>query len=127
MANGEAVLLDSVILIDHLNGLTVATDYLREVAGRAHISAITQAELLAGFAPGKAASVQQLLSRFPLRAIDRAHADRAAQLRRQHGWKLPDAFQAAAAQILGAKLATRNARDFDPRQHEFVVIPYEIR
>lgn len=46
--SGEGVLLDSVILIDHFDGVAAATAYLRTVRS-ARISAITRAEVLAGF------------------------------------------------------------------------------
>jgi len=49
--NGEGVLLDSVILIDHFNGVVKATRYLRRVAKQGHVSAITRAEVLSGFDP----------------------------------------------------------------------------
>lgn len=120
------VLLDSVILIDHFNGITAATDYLREVASRASISAITRAEVLTGFAPRPAALARRLLERFRLIVIDAAVADLAAKLRRQHRWKLPDALQAAAAQHHHLFLATRNTKDFDPRRHRFVRVPYVL-
>jgi hypothetical protein len=47
-------------------------------------------------------------------------------LRRQHGWKLPDAFQAATAQEHNLKLITRNTKDFTPDVHDFVVVPYRL-
>ena len=53
-------------------------------------------------------------------------ADLAAVLRREHGWKLPDAFQAALAQHYGVTLATRNTKDFPPSRYEFVVVPYAL-
>ena len=43
-------LLDSVILIDHFNGVGAATAYLGETHGQAVVSVITRAEVLAGFA-----------------------------------------------------------------------------
>ena len=46
--------------------------------------------------------------------------------RRRNGWKLPDAFQAALAQLHNLKLATRNTRDFPPQQYLFVVVPYTL-
>jgi predicted nucleic acid-binding protein len=53
----------------------------------------------------------------------RADADETARLRRLHGWKLPDAFQAALARRHGLRLATRNPNDFDPDEHDFVEVP----
>jgi len=120
------LLLDSVILIDHFNGVPAATQYLREIHADAAISVITRAEVLAGFAPRAATKVKRLLDRFPTLTIDRGIADAAAALRRTHRWKLPDALQAAVARKHGLKLVTRNRRDFPPERHRFVRIPYEV-
>ncbi|MEK7404342.1 MAG: PIN domain-containing protein [Acidobacteriota bacterium] len=59
-------------------------------------------------------------------AFDREAADLAASLRRKYRWRLPDAFQAALAQLHGLKLATRNVRDFPPKQFDFVEAPYTL-
>lgn len=120
-----AVLLDSVILIDHLNGIPAATLYLREVEG-AHISAITRAEVLAGTHPSALSLTKRLLNRYPLLTIDTEAADLAAEFRRNQGWRLPDAFQAALAQIHGLQLATRNTKDFSPVKHSWVIVPYRL-
>ena len=108
------VLLDSVILIDHFNGRAEATDYLLVERGNAAISVIRRAEVLAGF--------DAVL--FPVLAVTEEVADVAAALRRQHRWKLPDAFQAALAQIHKLRLATRHTRDFPADQFGFVTVPY---
>ena len=42
-------LLDSVILIDHFNGLEKATSFINRVHSRSAISVITRAEVLVGF------------------------------------------------------------------------------
>ncbi len=42
-------LLDSCILIDHFNGLTQATNYLKTHQSNCCISVITKAEVLIGF------------------------------------------------------------------------------
>lgn len=121
-----SVLLDSVIVIDHLNGVSAATRYLESVK-EASISVITRAEVLAGLTLSAVPAVTEWLDRYPTFAIDRRTADLAADLRRQYKWKLPDAFQAAVAQHQGLKLATRNTKDFPPHRHRFVVIPYSLR
>lgn len=126
MNGDEAVLLDSVIVIDHLNGVDPATAYIRSVLPRASISAIARAEVLAGFEPAAASVVRQLLDRFRLIVIDADVADLAAELRRAHRWRLPDALQAAVACVHSLKLATRNTRDFDPGVHAFVEVPYSV-
>jgi predicted nucleic acid-binding protein len=124
--NGDDFLLDSVILIDHFNGHDVATDFLRQVTGRAFVSAITRAEVLAGFADPDLDLARQLLDLIPLLPIDQPIADIAARLRSDRRWRLPDAFQAAAAIHHGLRLATRNTRDFDPNRDRFVVVPYRL-
>ena len=119
------ILLDSVILIDHLNGIGAATAYLSQVHLNAAVSAVTRAEVLAGYDEQATPPIKQLLDAFPVLSLDAPIADLAATLRRQHKWKLPDAFQAALAQTHKLKLATRNTKDF-PSRHDFVEIPYEL-
>lgn len=120
------VLLDSVILIDHFNGVEPATSYLEEVWEVASISAITRAEVLTGFEPADEPLAINLLDRFRLLPIDQPVADLGARLRRDHGWKLPDALQAAVARGHNLILATRNFRDFSPDRYEFVRVPYRL-
>ena len=121
-----ALLLDSVILIDHFNGVTAATEYLRQNWTSASVSVIMRAEVLTGFQVHRETLAKQLLDRFPTLPAAADDADLAAALRRQYRWKLPDAFQAAIAVNHRLKLATRNTRDFDPAHHSFVVIPYSL-
>jgi predicted nucleic acid-binding protein len=118
------VLLDSVILIDHLNGIRAATAYIAKVHLTASISAVTRAEVLTGYDEADQEPIKRLLEAFPVHPIDKAVADLAANLRRKQKWKLPDAFQAAIAQTHKLKLATRNTKDFPPETYEFVEVPY---
>lgn len=120
------ILLDSVILIDHFNGIRAATSYLRRTEGSSVISVITRAEVLSGFDAASAALALPLLDRFQTLPIDRDTADRAAHLRREHRWRLPDALQAALADIHGLQLATRNTRDFPPAKFKFAIEPYRL-
>jgi predicted nucleic acid-binding protein len=120
-------LLDSVILIDHFNGIMQATNYLQLlVPDKTAISVITRAEILVGFEAGTEEVALRLLDEFALYPIDRVIADRAAELRRTYGWKLPDAFQAAIALQHNLRLITRNTKDFDPKRHPFVDVPYVL-
>lgn len=118
-------LLDSVILIDHFNDIPEATAYLDEIEDRAAISVVTRAEVLTGF-EADSWEEAELLDEFPLLEITKPIADLTASLRREHGWKLPDAFQAALAQHHNLKLATRNTKDFPPERHGFIVVPYVL-
>jgi predicted nucleic acid-binding protein len=119
-------LLDSVILIDHFNGIPQATAYLSAMQGRIAISVITRAEVLAGFDRQAAKMAAMLLNRFPTLIIDKSVADVAARLRREFRWKMPDALQAAVAKRNGLRLVTRNTRDFPPGRHKFVTVPYAL-
>lgn len=122
----KTYLLDSVILIDHLNKIPQATDFIHNNREQCCISVITRAEVLAGIEEKNVSDVRQLLDQFFLFDICRSTADLAAKLRKTHGWKLPDAFQAALSQENGLKLVTRNTKDFSPPKHPFVSIPYSI-
>lgn len=118
-------LLDSVIIIDHLNSVLQATEFLLALdPEQTAISVITYAEILTGLDEDGERQARPLLSSFAMLEIDAAVAEKAAALRRQHGWKLPDAFRAALAIIHDVKLCTRNTKDFNPQQHSFVEIPY---
>lgn len=116
--------MDSCILIDHFNGRQEATDYLAEIEGKASLSVITRAEVLAGFSVFEAAIACGLLDRFPTLPIELPVSDLAARMRREGRLKMPDALQAALAQYLGMKLVTRNTRDFPPEKFSFVIVPY---
>lgn len=118
-------LLDSVILIDHFNGVPRATEFLLALdPEKTAISVISYAEILTGLDEDGERRARLLLSSFEMLEINAAVAEKAAALRRQHGWKLPDAFQAAIAILHDIKLCTRNTKDFNPQKHSFVEIPY---
>ena len=121
------LLLDPVIVIDHFNGIDAATRFPRSHYDDCAISAITRAEVMAGFDTlDDASTAAGLLDRFSTLGIDKTIADLAAALRREHRWKLPDAFQAAIAHHHALKLVTRNTKDFPPRDLAFVAVPYTL-
>ncbi|MDZ7791074.1 MAG: PIN domain-containing protein [Xanthomonadales bacterium] len=119
-------LVDSVIVIDHLNGRVEATRFLADSASRSALSVITRAEVLAGCDEHNERPVIALLDQFPTLPIDVSTADRAARLRRTERWKLPDAIQAAIAIGHDLTLVTRNTRDFRPGERLDVLIPYQF-
>jgi predicted nucleic acid-binding protein len=124
--SGDGVLLDTVIVIDHLNGIERATEFMSSLGDRARLSAITRAEVLAGLDDPALDLARRLLNRLPMLVIDSPVADIAATFRRQRRWRLPDALQAAVAVHHGLQLATRNTRDFDPARDSFVIVPYVV-
>jgi predicted nucleic acid-binding protein len=91
------LLVDSVVLIDHLSGNTHATEFLAQNRHKASVSVITRAEVLVGAREHDIAAITRLLDALPTLGIDREAADSAATLRREHNLRLPDAFQAALA------------------------------
>ncbi len=118
-------LLDSVIVIDHLNGIEAASNYLRLHHSEAAISVITRAEVLAGVRhEDRIPATARLLDQLFTYSIDAITTDLAAHLRRQFRWKLPDAMQAAIAQRYHLQLVTRNLKDFPPERYPFVTVPY---
>ena len=120
-------LIDSVIIIDHLNGIDKATQFILNLDPRqAAISVITRTEILTGIHENEQIEIIHLLDQYKLLIIDKSIADLAASLRRKYGWKLPDAFQAALAQYHKIKLSTRNTKDFNPQKQGFVEIPYSL-
>jgi predicted nucleic acid-binding protein len=126
-SNKLKYLLDSVILIDHFNGLDAATAFLSEAGAGCALSVITRAEVLAGFDDETESLARDLLDQFITLPITAAIADRAAALRRSERWRLPDAFQAAVAVHHKLTLVTRNTRDFQPGgSSPKVLVPYRF-
>jgi len=120
-------LLDSVILIDHLNAIDQATHFIAGLEPRTTaISVISLAEILVGLEDSSRDKGKLLLDQYELLIIDGPIAEKAAVLRRRYGWRLPDAFQAALANHHKIRLCTRNTKDFDPSKHPFVEIPYSL-
>ena len=120
-------LLDSVILIDHLNDIGQATKFILSLdPEKTAISVITRAEILVGIEESDEGLVKGFLDQYHLLGIVKEVADLAATLRRNHSWKLPDAFQAAIAINNNIKLTTRNTKDFDPAKHNFIEVPYSL-
>lgn len=117
-------LLDSVILIDHFNGVEAATQFLVEHGPACAISVITRAEVLTGFDERTEPLARRFLDNFRVLVIDAVTADLAASLRRGNHWKLPDALQAAVASRHELVLVTRNTKDFRPGGALEVLVPY---
>jgi len=118
-------LLDSVILIDHFNSVPQATEFILALdPEKTAISVISYAEIMTGLDEEGGRKARPLLQSFEMLEIDAVVAEKAAVLRRQHGWKLPDAFHVAIAILHDVKLCTRNTKGFNPQKHSFVEIPY---
>jgi predicted nucleic acid-binding protein len=116
--------LDSVILIDHLNGRAEATEFLRVHFRDCVVTPVSRAETLAGLAPVDQTPVARFLDSFPCLAIGAEEGDLVGRLRQAKTWKLRDALQMAVARRNGCRLVTRNTRDFPPAKHPEVLVPY---
>jgi predicted nucleic acid-binding protein len=120
-------MLDSVILIDHFNGVTAAKEFtLALKPEETAISVVTRAEILAGVDNKNEDLIKAFLEQFHLLIIDKAIADLAADLQCRERWRLSDAFQAALCVYHKIKFITRNTRVFNPSLHDFVEIPYKM-
>ena len=119
-------LLDSTILIDHLNGISQATEWLSKLENdEGVISVITRAEVLVK-ASDKWEEVSAFLEEYVCLPIGPEEADIAAGLRNRYRIKLPDAFQAAVAQNEELALVTRDTADFKKIPDLEVKIPYQL-
>jgi predicted nucleic acid-binding protein len=101
------LLVDTDIFIDHLRGAVE----LKPGQHRLHYSVVTRAELLAGTSATEEAG--RLLAPFRELPVNREVAERAGQIRRQCGIRLPDALIAATALHNGLALTTRNRKNFE--------------
>ena len=120
------LVLDSVIVIDHLNGHKSATKFILDHAKEIALSAITRAEVLTGSPATEKWAIKKLLNFFPTFSITAEIADSAADLREKMGLKLPDALQAAVAIVNQCQLVIRNTKDFPPSKFRFVHLPYRL-
>ena len=119
------MLLDSVIVIDYLNGIRKARDFVDRLPTPT-LSVVTVAEVLSGGDPAGLPTISRYLNSFPILEVNVAIGRRAGYMRRLERWKLPDTLQAATAQEYGIPLATRNTKDFKPERHPFVLVPYVL-
>ena len=115
-------LLDTCILIDHLNGVPEARDEIARHEAPL-ISVVTWMEVMVGARPELEPATRAFLAGFAQVPLDRAVAEAAVRLRRDRRIRLPDAIIAASAAVAGAALVTRNTRDFDERDAG-VRVPY---
>jgi predicted nucleic acid-binding protein len=118
-------LLDTNILIDHLNGIAKATKEIRR-SSQAAISVITWIEVMTGAATAEEeVLLKSFLANFQSLPLTDAVAERAALNRREKRLKMPDAIILATAELSGRDLVTRNVKDF-PAGMRGVRIPYKI-
>ena len=116
---------DSNIIIDIGKGYAPALEELKRYA-HVSISLISWMEVLVG---ARNAVEQNATTHF-MRRFDVVNPDQdigiiAADIRRTHRLRLPDAIIWATAQHRGTLLVTRNSKDFPP-DHPGIRIPYTL-
>lgn len=117
-------LFDTNILIDYLNGITLAKEEIDRYAHIA-ISVVTWMEVMVGTKPEEEAAVRRFLSRFEPVPLSATIAERAVEIRRATRVRLPDAIIRASAEVAHALLVSRNTKDF-PEGEPWVRIPYKL-
>ncbi|MDY6827704.1 MAG: type II toxin-antitoxin system VapC family toxin [Bacillota bacterium] len=106
-------LLDSNILIYHLNGESTATDFILENLYECGISQITFVEILSfDFTEQEAYQVETFLNCFEIIDTSKDIARQCIKNRKIKRIKIPDNFIAATAQVNDLILVTRNTDDF---------------
>ena len=119
------LLLDTTILIDALRGREAAARLrnLRSEGPPPYVCAINVEEVWRGARPSEEYAVRRLLGALRLAPLRRAEGERAGRWRSsfaRRGTTLSqaDCLIAAAAQGVGARLATGNPRDFPMEELE---------
>ena len=105
-------LADSNIIIYHLNGHAVATDFLRRHT--IAISQITYLEVMSfSYSPKEEKIIRRLLNRFKVYDVNTEIIEQAIRNRKHKKIKVPDNIIAATAIVHGCILATHNTKDFN--------------
>jgi predicted nucleic acid-binding protein len=104
-------LLDTNILVDHLNAVPEARAELRRYSEKA-ISIVTWMEVMVGTTSDLEPATRGFLRGFDVLAVDERIAERAVSLRRTRRIKLPDAIIWATAQVHAMLFVTRDPKDF---------------
>ncbi len=116
--------LDTNILIDHLNGVDEARREL-ETYTEPLISVITWMEIMVGVNQEDKASVQKFFNYFRTVALSTEVATLGVSLRRRYRLKLPDAVVYATARAEGCLFVTRDAKGFELGLPD-IRLPYEL-
>ena len=106
-------LVDSNIIIYHLNNIHVATDFLSQNYQQIAISQITYVEVLSfSFTNKEESKVKILLSQFKILDVDQVVSKQAVKNRKLKKIKLPDNLIVSTAIVHGLSIVTRNVKDF---------------
>ena len=110
----EKYLIDSNIIIYHLNGENIATEFLRSNVNYSYISRITFIEVLIfDFTKDEKEKVLNLLRMFEIIDTTDSIAMKAIENRKLKKIKLADNIIASTAQVADLMLVTKNTKDFN--------------
>ncbi len=125
----KVCLLDTNIIVDLFENIPDAVQLINSFKpADIAVSVITYTETLVGFDdPQQEKLFENFISRVRYFQIEKSTARIAANLRKKHHFKLPDAYQAAIALEHDLILLTRDTADFDSRVHKFVKVPYRLK
>jgi len=106
-------LVDSNIVIYHLNNEPIATNFLSQNYKHIAISQITYVEVLSfPFSDEEENEVKMLLSQFKIIDVDQTISNQAVENRKIKKIKLPDNLILSTAMVNGLTIVTRNVKDF---------------
>ena len=115
----ESVLVDTDILIDVANGITIAIERLQSEAenSRLAISVVTQMELIVGCRnKSELQHLKTFLQNYELILVNEIVSAKAVELiasyRLSHGLLIPDALIAATAITFNISLLSKNQKDY---------------
>ena len=110
----DKYLVDSSIIIYHLNGETIATKFLQENLSISAISQLTFLEILSfEFSKEDEQKVIELLEKFTILNTSKDIVLQAVKNRRNKKIKLADNIIVSTAQVNDLILVTRNTKDFN--------------
>ncbi|MDQ7085775.1 MAG: type II toxin-antitoxin system VapC family toxin [Sulfurovum sp.] len=106
-------LVDSNIIIYHLNKDSIATTFLSSNYEQIAISQITFVEVLSfSFSEEAEKDVRELLSAFEILDVTKGVSNQAIENRKLKKIKIPDNIIASTAMVNNLTLVTRNVKDF---------------
>ena len=107
-------LIDSNVLIEHLNGACEATNFIQNHWELSGISAVTKIEVLGFPFPTQQAEsgAEELINAMELISISEKIVEQTIRLRKMTRIKIPDAIIASTALNHQLVLVTRNIEDF---------------
>lgn len=106
-------LIDSNIIIYHLNKDDIASNFLLQNFQDSAISRVTFIEVLSfNFTPEVQKTIIEYLERFEIIDTDKSISIQAIENRKIKKIKLPDNIIVSTAQVYNLTIVTRNAKDF---------------